>query len=383
MLLAAFGFLCFGFYFCSPYASIPRSPGGQSPTPSPDLSQQNVASEDEQVEPVSEVEWRNSPQIRDIKFTNQRVWLITERANSLFQISDKGVIRDPYSALGIRMVLAIDFLNESEGWLVDSIGNVWRTKDGGNTWDKTFRSNSGNENAAFTSAHRIKFVDSQIGWIQENYKILYTKDGGFSWTKVRGITYQPLHMLILNQTSCWVITRRTKGESEDFWINRTADGGKTWNVTNLPKDARSGSLFFLDEKNGWIGGADGTLYRTQDGGSTWNRSFRQLKGVVINSVFWSTINEGWLAGYSPKDRTDPPKDGKSAALHTTDGGRNWNYVHLESADPFFSKIWFENEQKGWLVGRDTIFETADGGNRWSKVFSVPSRGRSTTGRSLK
>lgn len=58
-------------------------------------------------------------------------------------------------------------------------------------------------------------------------------------------------------------------------------------------------------------------------------------------------------------------------LRTQDGGRSWQFVQVPDGEPFFSSIYFVNDEKGWLVGRSNVYHTNDSGRNWQLVLRLP------------
>ena len=72
------------------------------------------------------------------------------------------------------------------------------------------------------------------------------------------------------------------------------------------------SVYFLDDKRGWVGGDNGFLSRTDDGGRSWARQ----------------------------------------VVDTTDG---------------INDIYFRDKEAGFLIAGNAIFGTRDNGTRWTEV----------------
>ncbi|HEV8427329.1 MAG TPA: YCF48-related protein [Pyrinomonadaceae bacterium] len=50
---------------------------------------------------------------------------------------------------------------------------------------------------------------------------------------------------------------------------------------------------------------------------------------------------------------------------------NWERVQLGPNEPFLTEVRFADKEHGWIVGRDILFRTEDGGNTWKRVLSLP------------
>jgi hypothetical protein len=97
------------------------------------------------------------------------------------------------------------------------------------------------------------------------------------------------------------------------------------------------------------------------------KKFRQAKSVptrtVLTSVFFLNDKQGWAAGH----------DG--TILTTADGGENWQVQRAEPGkDRVLMSIWFENAQHGLAVGQFGLaLETDDGGKNWQERKLVEGR----------
>lgn len=94
----------------------------------------------------------------------------------------------------------------------------------------------------------------------------------------------------------------------------TNNGGEKWDF--VPMEENGLSLFFLDEKHGWLV-TDKGLWKTEEAGRTW-RKLTSWKGILRVSFLSPT--HGFAVGH--------PK----SILETDDGGKHWKKV-AEAAQP--------------------------------------------------
>ena len=168
----------------------------------------------------------------------------------------------------------------------------------------------------------------------------------------------------------------------DQYVGYTQDGGQSWaNVTPGGGFPASTSLSgaFLDALHGWVlaPSADyssGTIYRTQDAGRTWQSAPVPFAGATFDfldaTLGWAMVGTGAGAGSSAVD-----------IYQTADGGSNWS--RLYSLDPSQSDapgglpfagskngIGFATSTRGWVGGAEPmdsyvwLFVTQDGGRTW-------------------
>jgi len=169
-------------------------------------------------------------------------------------------------------------------WFEDS-AYIIKSTDGGNTW------NFIDMRPYATSIIDLFFINKDIGFATgkgpqplETAIILYTTDGGVTWTTkfINDITNE----------YCWKIQRLTPriyfASIEDLprrapKILRSDDGGMTWTLhlaDSAPYNVEG--IGFIDPRHGWMGGDVNTSYESTDGGRTW---FRVPICLSMNRVF--------------------------------------------------------------------------------------------------
>ena len=76
---------------------------------------------------------------------------------------------------------------------------------------------------------------------------------------------------------------------------------------------------------------------------------------ILRAVFFINANTGWAVGGSLN----------KAIIKTTDGGSTWQSLAADNIPSSqMNDIAFFDENTGWLVTRDSIYRTTDGGNSW-------------------
>ncbi|MBF9239408.1 hypothetical protein I2I05_18590 [Hymenobacter sp. BT683] len=134
-----------------------------------------------------------------------------------------------------------------------------------------------------------------------------------------------------------------------------------YDVLALPTAAdtlRLNSVDFLSAREGFVGGASGSLFATTDAGLTWTRRSQPTLGN-INKLLFTSPTAGW-AGTS------------SGLYRTTNGGQSWQrQVILDaygSGAGEVTDIQFVTAQTGYAVGAGaTIHKTTNGGTTWTNV----------------
>jgi len=326
------------------------------------------------------VNWENIPKIRSSDFRGADLaWLITERDGALLSTSDGGKTWNqvPGNAVGAKFDV-VAFNDRKRGWAVNNKGWVWKSDDGGESWLEISRlTPTGSDDWQFNSAGQIKFIDDRNGWIIETLSIWRTVDGGVNWRKVfpigsgqSNVKGQPTSGYFDDPTNVWVTG--TSGE-----IYRTKDGGESWQAQTLLPNGDFNEVYFVDGNTGWLlgylGGETGTqLYRTDDGGQSWLNY--PIARVQIQWICFINGDEGWAVG-SEGSSAGAKESIRGVVLRTGNGGRSWNRIDIATEDRSFDRIHFVDRQNGWLIGRNGLYRTEDGGKAWRPVLPFESIGR--------
>ncbi len=241
----------------------------------------------------------------------------------------------------------IAFFNDTHGWVVgqneSGLGNgiILHTIDGGKTWNQQLA----NASQEFSS---IEIINESNIIVSCWYGFVHSYDGGQTWHYKAVIPERAPFgdVAFINATHGW------SGALGDLYF--TVDGGQTW--TNASswcyRDIPRGIQIVSDDEIRIIG-IEG-IYRTVDGGVTWNQEFQDGG--------WDIVPAGALESWAVSD---------SMLLHSTNG-EAWEVEpnprparHDPSRPPYFTDIFFIDENHGWLVGKETpVAYTPDGGRNW-------------------
>jgi len=272
----------------------------------------------------------------------------------------------------------IVFINDQNGFIINSNGDLLRTNDQGISWHIQ-------QNMPF--GYTMNYKDSTI--IVTAFASVYiSKDLGVTWEKHtinqpeyfeaqvvsrdtimissvfpdnpthvfisvdRGNTWQPVNPPFIIK-SFWMINSREGFASGYNYIYKTSDGGLTWNIPDSMAPGGSTSLKFRNKNNGFVFG-QGHLWRTTDG-LHWVASASQVAAEIKSIEF---IDTSTLLAVG--------EDG--IMLRSTDSGVTWTGVSTGPADAYgFYSACFVDSNIGFAVGyRGRILKTTDGGIIWNQ-----------------
>ena len=325
--------------------------------------------------------------------------------NDIFRTQDGGLtwkVVTPPQAAGAGLSAVPFFLDAQRGWVTytaqpggtpakDAL--VWRTSDGGSTWQSVKMQTSA-MNMEFFAPGQIGFSDTQNGWMlvhmgvgmmHDYVSIWKTSDGGASWNVVVDPDKDNLPMSCY-KNSLWFrdpqhgfLAGSCGGVQKGLFMYATADGGATWQALNLPAPAGHADLFTSDNimndgeglvfKNAQLGyflvrshftnakTISGWLYLTRDGGQTWKPE--PLPTGWGSLDFWDA-DTGWFLGASAADSFEGTR-----VFSTADGGTAWK--GLTSVN-WTGAMQFVDRRNGWVVAKagnaTALVRTRDGGLTW-------------------
>ncbi len=251
-------------------------------------------------------------------------------------------------------------------------GKILETKDGGSSFSKI---DSGTDLALyklFARGENLLWIAAQEG------VVLHSADGGKTWQKQdTGTTNYLFAVFFVTDTHGFAVGDKST-------LSETTDGGKTWASRKIQRDmegqdpdmalAMQDPIFydirFVDEQNGWIAGEFGRLLRTTDGAKTWTEHQDTLmtpeSGIVdpmdLPTFFGAHListNEALAAGL----------DGKVA--RTVDGGKTWRFEPMKLdfpiVDPLYQPL-VTADGNAWAVGAaGEVVHRAPGAAEWTRA----------------
>jgi len=131
------------------------------------------------------------------------------------------------------------------------------------------------------------------------------------------------------------------------------------------------ALEFVDEKQGWAGGSNGSLIVTNDGGMRWQRAPFPNRDTIRDIVFVDTRN-GWLLC----ERGDPREDdslNRSYLMRTEDGGANWTKMEFASDVGRMIRLVVAATGEGFAIGEGGVIAGLPAGSRFPAKLGLPVR----------
>ena len=208
----------------------------------------------------------------------------------------------------------------------------------------------------------IHFLTKDIGWVVGDRGLVFkTADGGESWQSLKMNSRYSFKDITFIDGYGWIV-------GEEGVILHTNDWGNNWNIQETDAKMSLMCVFFLNKSKGFVVGADGTILATDNGGSSWKTISLDWMGLLpetvlergicsinLYDIFFVDKSKGWIVGDF------------GTVLYTFDGGDNWKILQVGQFPHLFS-VYFKNSLEGLAIGQNGLFlKTHDGGNKWEKV----------------
>lgn len=268
------------------------------------------------------------------------------------------------------------FISRDTGFICDLLGNIYKTTDTCNNWTLKI----GAPTAGFRS---IEFSDDgQTGIAGTlNGKLYRSDDRGENWIDISnslpdiGTDAKRMCGLAHSGNNNFFGVGWWGGEQARFY--RSTDAGRSWAVKYIDKNivnslvdivCKDANTIFATGGKQFNGRRQNVVLKSTDNGDTWTEAYADttLGGNIWKIQFvTSQIGYGAIESYYYPDTV--------AIIKTTDGGSNWNIIHIGSVNRMHSNIstqavGFIDEHRGWVGGYFIgYYETFDGGQTWKYV----------------
>jgi photosystem II stability/assembly factor-like uncharacterized protein len=333
-------------------------------------------------------EWRNV--CRKFKYDSEfsKLYFVNNNfgvamGNRLYITNNGGDIWNESNLKIWSQLLSIDFKNDKLGLMGGKDGYYYFTSNSGTSWK------TGNMNLGMNLLG-VKIINDSTFIAVNNYYYFKTTNTGKNWEKFllhKDKKFSAKEITFVDVQNAWI--------AADSCVFHTSDGGRNWEVQNLPViTGFVDKIDFMDNNYGIVRGRD-ILYLTTNGGKDWvaNKDFgiNSISDLAINSdtvIMVSTITDGayksidfgknWVKVYETRfsDINSSDKHGFYSVNQKNVYRANKllndfePISHLIIGD--FVDIFFIDKMNGWAATTwGNIFASNDGGETWKIITKEP------------
>lgn len=264
--------------------------------------------------------------------------------------------------------------------------DLYSTANDGQSWEKTHIAVSESDPGrpgAFTGG-AISFADPQHGWLNMQVmsgsafsfgELFRTSDGGQTWNRIQGGPGLGGQIRLVSAQDGWLA-----GGPANTELYASHDGGKSFQQVRLDAPKALGPMnyptytlpVFENDLHGYeavtyagIGEAKGAgvLFETNDGGRTWkqDRVLTNLDRVSVGVPAISTVVDSkWMVPVVPKT-------GEPILTVVPSGGTETAQADTMVGGMSRRKISFLSPSRGWLSCSKGLLSTTDGGATWTEI----------------
>ena len=278
-------------------------------------------------------------------------------------------------------------------------GGVWRTKDGGQSWENISDGYFGGSIGAVAVSEYDPNViyagggeKTVRGNVSSGYGVWKSLDAGKTWKQMGLRQSRHISRIRIHPRNPELAYAAVMGNlyqsSEERGVYRTKDGGKSWERI-LFANADAGAVdLLLDPNNPRVifastwrirrtpyslesGGEGSTLWRSTDGGDSWEDLSKKegfpmgLKGIIGVAVSPVNSNRVWAIIEA--------EDG--GVFRSEDGGDNWQKLNSDRALRqrawYYSRIYADTQDEEVVYVMNVRYHRSTDGGKTFKPYSAP------------
>ncbi len=280
-------------------------------------------------------------------------------------------------------------------------GGLWKTTDGGNTWNGISDSNfhSSSVGALAVAQSNINIVYAGMGETEMRGNISFgdgmykSMDAGKTWKSIGLKESNAIGTIAVHPANPDLLYVAAQGKiwgptpNKERGLFRSKDGGKSWDkilyvddttgCVDVKMDVTNPSILYASMWKAWrtpyslsSGGNGSGLYKSMDGGDTWKLLSENpgmpkgLKGKIICTVSPVNHNKIWAI----------VENEQYGVYHSEDGGNTWQRIStlndLTQRPWYFSQLFADTKSENTLYVLNVEFwKSIDGGISWKRIVN--------------
>ena len=279
-------------------------------------------------------------------------------------------------------------------------GGVWKTIDGGRTWENISDGFFGGSIGAIAISKSDKNViyagggeKTVRGNVSSGYGIWKSEDAGVSWKDMGLSNSRHVSRIAIHPTNHNIVYAAVLGNiykpTSDRGIYKTVDGGKTWKKTLFSNEQSGAVDLILDPNNPRIifastwriqrtpyslssGGKGSALWKSTDSGETWkeiskNEGFpTDTLGIIGVTVSPKNSKRVWAMVENKK---------KGGLYRSDNGGEKWKRVNderkLRQRAWYYTRLYADTEDENTVYVLNVRYHKSTDGGKGFTTHNAP------------
>jgi photosystem II stability/assembly factor-like uncharacterized protein len=246
---------------------------------------------------------------------------------------------------GSGFVTALMFRNADEGLAATSVGDIFKTTNGGSSWTREFDGDG--------VLNGVLFTDTRAVVVGSGGRFIISADGGDTWTRPASAPGAPAPPdAEFRDVRCASATVCLVSAFFPGHLYRTTDGGRSFTLVDLPTVL---AVDFASATRAVTVGFGGETHLSNDGGASFSQLGSRIESVdtTLSRVRATSTRVAHAIGES------------GAVIRTTDGGETWANVGVPTGTSL-ADLWFPTASVGYALDfAGGLFRTENGGGSWS------------------
>ncbi len=279
-------------------------------------------------------------------------------------------------------------------------GGVWKTLDGGRSWENISDGYFGGSIGAVEVAQSDKNIiyvgggeKTLRGNVSSGYGIWKTEDAGKTWTSAGLKNSRHVPRIRIHPTDANTVYAAVLGNiykpTQERGVYKSTDGGKTWRKTLFVNDQAGAVDLVLDPNNPRIlyastwrakrtpyslssGGDGSALWKSVDSGETWteiskNEGFpKDTLGIIGVTVSPKNSNRVWAIVENKE---------KGGLYRSDDGGKKWTKINeerkLRQRAWYYTRVYADTEDEDVVYVLNVRYHKSTDGGKTFNTFNAP------------
>lgn len=278
-------------------------------------------------------------------------------------------------------------------------GGVWRTTDGGQTWenisDGYFGGSIGAVAVAESDNNVIYAGGGEVtvrGNVSYGYGMYKSVDAGKTWEHIGLDNSRHIPRIRVHPQNPDLVYAAVMGDlykpTEERGVYRSKDGGETWEKILFANDNAGAVDLIMDPTNPRIlyastwrirrtpyslesGGEGSLLWKSTDGGDTWTNLFEEAEGLPEGPIGIIGVT---VSPVNPERVWAIIEANEGGVYRSDDGGENWRRINesraLRQRAWYYSRIYADTQDENIVYVMNVAYhKSTDGGFTFKSAYA--------------
>ena len=281
--------------------------------------------------------WQIMPGLPEANGRYEDLWFINDNTgwvvqcgtpDKIFKTTNGGMNFTEQLSVDAGCLRSIAFNNANLGWAGSLAGHLYKTTNGGTNWLRVDTTIVPPPIGVCDISVAGDLVMYGSGRYSGPTNLIKTTDGGVTFENIDMGAYSNYQVGVkFMNANTGFVGCRSNIVTEGSVMLYTTDGGDTWSkkYKSFIQSEHVWNIYFVNSTLGYatverFAAGNGAVIKTTDGGMNWTRINIPGSGNDLDPIGFINANTGWIANHSA-----------FGLRQTTDGGANWTFINVGSS----------------------------------------------------